>query len=263
VQVWRLSRKDLRLLSTDSDYGKIRESKAQAIQGARTRRAVSSAVVVFWLLKLLPSIASRPGPWRDEKETLLHGGVQRSTRRFDPCGCSVSIRHLSMSSAISDSDHRRSAGAHPCGGHHPTHLPLCTVGGEAYEFSACASSRVNRPLRLVARWETLRVCEAWSFAVQAASDPAKPSTPPVLRTGSSVCCRLSRPFGTLGRVTRRETCIDTRCANLVLKYNADTATVGSPFPQVVLRNAAVRLPAPQCHRREAAGLKTASLPSAS
>ena len=65
----------------------------------------------------------------------------------------------------------------------------------------------------------------------------------------------------LWRVKRRETCIDTRCANLVLNYNADTATVRSSLPQVVFQNAAVRLPAPQCPRREAAG-STGQPPSA-
>ena len=60
------------------------------------------------------------------------------------------------------------------------------------------------------------------------------------------------PSGPWG-VNRRETCIDTRCANLVLNYNADTATVRSLLPQVVFRNAAVCLPAPQCPRREAVG----------
>ena len=47
----------------------------------------------------------------------------------------------------------------------------------------------------------------------------------------------------------------------MLNHNADTATVRSSLPQVVLRNAAVRLPAPQCPRREAAG-PTGQPPSA-
>ena len=89
--------------------------------------------------------------------------------------------------------------------------------------------------------------------MQAAPDPAKlprhQSWPRLVR----VPHRLSGPLGPWG-VKRRETCIDTRCATLVSKYNADTATAGSSL----LGDAAARLPAPQCRRREAAGFKPSS-----